>query len=48
MLQRRDPLSERVHLRKPAFIGLGLSAIMTGMLRRLARPFVSSRKPQDA
>jgi hydroxysqualene synthase len=48
MLQRRDPLSERVHLRKPGFIGLGLVGIALGALRRLARPFVGSRKPQDA
>jgi squalene synthase HpnC len=48
MLQRRDPLSERVHLRKPGFIGLGLAGIVTGAVRRLPRPFGGSRKPQDA
>jgi len=48
MLQRRDPLGERVHLRKPGFIGLGLLGIVTGAARRVTRPFVGSRKPQDA
>ena len=47
LLQRRDPLNERVHLSKAQFALYGLSAIIFNSLRRIggARPV---RKPQDA
>ena len=35
MLARRDPLSERVHLGKPAFLGYGLLGVMRGFAGRL-------------
>jgi len=37
LLRRRDPLSERVHLRKAQFAVYGLSRIMASSLRRLGR-----------
>jgi hydroxysqualene synthase len=48
MLQTRDPLSDRVHLGKPEVAGLGLVAVTTGMVRRLGRSLLPSRKAQDA
>ena len=47
LLQRRDPLSERVHLSKAQFALYGLASILINSLRRIgrARP---ARKPQDA
>jgi len=47
LLQRRDPLSERVHLSKPQFALYGLSAIIINSLRRIGRTR-PLRKPQDA
>lgn len=37
ILQERDPLSERVHLAKPAVAALGLVGIARGLLGRLSR-----------
>jgi squalene synthase HpnC len=37
ILQERDPLSERVHLAKPAAAALGLVGIVRGLLGRLSR-----------
>jgi squalene synthase HpnC len=47
LLQRRDPLSERVHLSKAQFALYGLGAVVANFLRRAgrARP---GRKAQDA
>jgi hydroxysqualene synthase len=48
MLLRRDPLSERVHLTKPGFAGLGLIGIGEGLMRRLIRPRPAFREARDA
>lgn len=47
LLQRRDPLSERVHLSKAQFALYGLGAILINSLRRIGRTR-PARKPQDA
>jgi squalene synthase HpnC len=47
MLQKRDPLSERVHLSKGQFALHGLTAVMLNALRRIGRTSPAS-KPQDA
>jgi phytoene/squalene synthetase len=46
MLQRRDPLSERVHLSKAQFALYGLSSVLLTALRRIGRtgPSASVRK----
>jgi squalene synthase HpnC len=36
MLMRRDPLSERVHLTKPGFLGVSALGIGEGLIRRMA------------
>lgn len=49
MLIGRDPLSERVHLSKPAIAGLTLAAIVGGAFRRLGRrPAATTQKPRGA
>jgi hydroxysqualene synthase len=48
LLRVRDPLSEKVHLSKAQFAGIGLGAITAGLLRRIGRPRSSARAPQDA
>ena len=49
MLMARDPLSQRVHLSKPAVIGLTLAAVLRGTVRRLGRkPSAASEKPRGA
>jgi len=48
LLSTRDPLSERVHLGKPAFAGYGLLGIVRGLGRHLIRGYVRAPKPQDA
>ena len=48
MLLRRDPLSERVHLTKPGFAGLGLLGTGEGLMRRLITPRPAFREAQDA
>jgi squalene synthase HpnC len=49
MLMRRDPLSEPVHLSKAGVAAVGLTAIVQGMGRRIARRFGSAgHRPQDA
>jgi phytoene/squalene synthetase len=48
-LMQRDPLSERVHHKRPGFAALGLLAIAEELGRRTARLFGGGRqKPQDA
>jgi len=37
MLQRRDPLNERVHLSKAQFAFYGIASIITASLRRIGR-----------
>jgi squalene synthase HpnC len=37
LLERHDPLSERVHVGKAGVIGLSLAAVLKGMMRRLGR-----------
>jgi squalene synthase HpnC len=45
----RDPLSERVHLSKPAIAGLTLAGVVGGAFRRLARrAAVTTQKPRGA
>jgi squalene synthase HpnC len=48
MLRTRDPLSERVHLGKAGFAGLGLIGLLKGAGRRVGRAFGGAHKPQDA
>jgi squalene synthase HpnC len=48
LLRARDPLSEKVHLSKAQFAGIGLGAIAAALLRRIGRPRSSARAPQDA
>ncbi len=38
LLQRRDPLSQRVHLSKAQFALYGLAGVLITSLRRVARP----------
>jgi squalene synthase HpnC len=50
MLLRRDPLSERVHLTKPGFLGASLFGVAEGLIRRAlpgsaARARARARKP---
>jgi hypothetical protein len=46
-LQRRDPLSERVHLGKVGVAGFGLVGLLWGATRRVGRMFPGGRQPQD-
>jgi squalene synthase HpnC len=46
MLMRRDPLSERVHLGKAGFAGVGALAIVEGVGRRAARWFGAGGEPR--
>ncbi len=48
MLLRRDPLSERVHLTKAGFGGLGVIGVAEGLIRRLVKGRVAYREAQDA
>jgi squalene synthase HpnC len=48
LLRKRDPLSEKVHLKKAQFAGIGLAAIAAGLIRRIGRPRSAARAPQDA
>ena len=48
LLQRRDPLSERVHLGKVGVAGFGLVGLLWGATRRVGRMFPGGRQPQDA
>jgi hydroxysqualene synthase len=47
LLQRRDPLSERVHLGKVGVAGFGLVGLLWGATRRVGRMFPGGRQPQD-
>jgi len=48
-LMRRDPLSERVHLRAPAFAGLGMIAVVEELGRRAGRRIGGDRqRPQES
>ena len=47
MLKTRDPLSERVHLGKASFAGMGLIGLVKGAVRRLRRRGATSPAPQD-
>ena len=45
----RDPLCQRVHLGKPAVIGLTLAGVLRGAARRLGRKSsAASEKPRGA
>jgi hydroxysqualene synthase len=47
ILMQRDPLSERVHLSKPAVAGVSIAAIIGGTLRRFGRrPSAAAQKPR--
>ncbi|MEA2990869.1 MAG: hydroxysqualene synthase [Alphaproteobacteria bacterium] len=48
MLASRDPLSETVHLGKPAVAGLGIIGLVRGMAGRAGRVLSASRKPRNA
>lgn len=48
LLQARDPLSERVHLSKPAVAGLSLLAVLRGASRRLGRRFTAAAQTRGA
>lgn len=49
ILQKRDPLSQRVHLSKPAVISLTLLGVVYGTARRLGRKSsAASEKPRGA
>ena len=48
MLLARDPLSQRVHLTKAGFAGLGAIGITEGLIRRFVKTHTPYRKAQDA
>ena len=48
MLRTRDPLSERVHLGRAGFAGLGLLGLLKGATNRVGRKFAGAHKPQGA
>ena len=49
LLIARDPLSDRVHLSKPAIAGLTLAGVVSGAFRRLGgRAAVTTQKPRGA
>jgi hypothetical protein len=49
ILMARDPLRERVHLGKPAVVGLTLLGVLHGAARRLGRKSsAASEKPRGA
>jgi phytoene/squalene synthetase len=49
VLQRRDPLSERVHFTKPGFAAVGLVGMLKGISRRASRRILAaSPKHQGA
>jgi squalene synthase HpnC len=48
LLMARDPLSERVHLRKSGFAGVGLIGILKGLGRRIIRRAGPVPEHQDA
>jgi squalene synthase HpnC len=48
VLVRRDPLSQRVHLRKAGVAGFGLVGLIWGATRRAGRLLAAGHRPQDA
>lgn len=48
LLKARDPLSERVHLSKPALVGFGLSGLAGGIWRRVTGSAALSRSAPGA
>ena len=48
LLRTRYPLGEKVHLSKPQFAGIGLAALISGLIRRVVPARNSARAPQDA
>src|SRR5262249_25303573 len=48
MLEVRDPLSERVHLKASGVAAVGLIGLFNGTLGRLGRIFSASHKPRNA
>jgi hydroxysqualene synthase len=48
MLDARDPLSERVHLKTGGVAAVGLVGLLNGTLGRLGRVFSASHKPRNA
>jgi hydroxysqualene synthase len=48
MLEARDPLSERVHLKTPGVVAAGLLGLVGGTLGRFGRIWSASRKPRNA
>jgi hydroxysqualene synthase len=47
VLKARDPLSERVHLGKASFAGVGLIGLVKGVFHRFRRRSAASPAPQD-
>jgi len=48
LLDRRDPLSERVHLDKAGVASFALLGLVSGAFRRVGRLLPTGHKPQDA
>jgi len=48
LLQRRDPLSQRVHLGMTGVAGFGLLGLISGATRRIGRFLPAAHKPRDA
>jgi len=48
LLAARDPLSERVHLRKAGVAGVAMMGLLNGVLGRVGRAFTASQKPRNA
>jgi len=46
LLQRRDPLSERVHLERPAALALGIGAVVGSLLARFLRVVIAAERLQ--
>jgi hydroxysqualene synthase len=48
LLQRRDPLSQRVHLGMAGVAGFGVLGLLSGTARRVGRFLPTAHKPRDA
>jgi squalene synthase HpnC len=48
LLQRRDPLSQRVHLGMTGVAGFGALGLISGATRRIGRLLPATHKPRDA
>jgi len=48
MLTKRDPLSERVHLKSAGVAGVGVLGLINGTIGRVRRGLSPSRQPSNA